>query len=199
MEESKQTKMVFDTLTLLLFLAAFGVAFVFGFLLKQTDGVTPRLSSGVLSAIMLVGFGAVYVMGTGCAFFARYKKNLLTKEFSILTGISTAGLIGIIWLVLVLKVPYFSRSIPAGVDNLGLRIVFILCMLALIAGYGESVFISEQVTKDEDYADEDEEFDNGGDDEDTDDEDSDEDFEEEEENDELDFASMNDEPDKSDK
>ncbi len=147
MENNKQTKVIFDIITLVLFLAAFGVAFVYGFLLKQPDGETPRLSADILSLIMIIGFGAVYAMGTGSAFYARLKRSLLTKEFSVISGLTTAALFGIIWIVLILKVPALRESVPAGVNSLPIQIVFVICMLLLIAGYGEAVFITEPLTR----------------------------------------------------
>lgn len=147
MENNKQVKAIFDIITLVLFLAAFGVAFVFGFILKQADGETPRLATDMLCIIMVIGFGAVYAMGTGSAFYARWKRGLLTKEFSILSGLTTSAFLGIIWIVLVLCVPAFKEAITAGVDSLAIQIVFVICMLLLIAGYGEAVFITEPLTK----------------------------------------------------
>ncbi|MBP3415423.1 MAG: hypothetical protein J6L81_09545 [Clostridia bacterium] len=141
MENSRQSKVIFDILTLVLFLVAFGVAFVYGFVLKQSDGETPRLATDILSIIMVIGFGAVYAMGTGAAFFARLKAKVLTMDFSIISGISTAAFFGVVWTAIMINV------LPTGVDTLALKIAFIVCMLALIAAYGESVFVTEPLVK----------------------------------------------------
>lgn len=141
MENSKQSKVIFDILTLVLFLVAFGVAFVYGFILKQSDGETPRLSSDILSIIMVVGFGAVYAMGTGAAFYARLKAKVLTMDFSVISGISTAAFFGVVWTAIMINV------LPTGVDTLALKIAFVVCMLALIAAYGESVFVTEPLVR----------------------------------------------------
>lgn len=164
-------KKLIDALTVVLLAAAFGMSYYFGMVSKISSG-DPQLPIAFLAAISIGGLGMLFAVGSGSVFYTRAKRCLLTKPFTIAFAAQVASLLGMTALMIALLMEMF----PEGVDSPVVRVLYLIFTLVIIAGYTESVFVSEPIIKmDEDAEDEDFDDDDAEDSDDGDGEDGDDD------------------------
>lgn len=138
MENNTVGKKLVDIVTIALLFIAFAVAFVMGFIVKNSYGQN-LLNTTVVFLVSVVGLGILYASGTVTELIGRIKRKEMTKGFVILFTACTVIYIAMaaIMLALACRLTTTAAFLP--------RFIFILGTVAIITGYAFSAAYSAKV------------------------------------------------------
>lgn len=133
-------KKLVDILTVLLLIAAFGMAFYTGFIGKNDNGA-PMLATNLFAIISIAGTIILLLVGMISALIARAKNNLVTNSFLAFAVVQSAAVIAII-----LSMAFVWNGVFA-LDNKTIWAVYIISVLVVIIGYVDAITFSDVLAR----------------------------------------------------
>lgn len=127
-----------DILTVLLLLAAFGMAYYTGFVGKSPDG-SPMLATNMFAIVSMAGAAVLFVVGAVSAMVSRVKNNLVTLSFTVLCCVQVFAVIGMCTIMTMLWTGMFA------LDNSVIRALYIIFTLIITMGYVDALLFSDNI------------------------------------------------------
>ncbi|MBE6759671.1 MAG: hypothetical protein E7554_06205 [Ruminococcaceae bacterium] len=155
----KQKKLIVDTVTVVLLIGAFALAFYTGLVGKKSTG-EPMIDLNIFSIIAVLG--SLVLMGVGgvSEMISRIKNNTVTWSFTAFMAVQAVAFVGMCAIVIGLNSGAFST------DSGWIRGLFLCFVAVQVLGYIQAVIYSNTLEGNADGADEsedeaetDEEFD----------------------------------------
>ncbi len=129
-----------DILTVLLLMAAFGMAFYTGFIGQDGHG-KPMLATNLFCIISMAGVVMLYVVGALSSLIARGKRDLITKTSLVFAVLQFFSVVGICVIMTLLWTGMF------GLDNTIIRVLYIVFILICIVCYVEALMFADNLAK----------------------------------------------------
>lgn len=127
-----------DVMTIILLLAAFGIAFYTGFIGKNDAG-DPMLGTNVLAIISIIGTALLLAVGAASTMYARVKNNMVTVSFTAFCCVQLLAFIGMCTIMIMLWTGMFD------VDSKLIQILFIIFTLTITMGYVDALLYADNL------------------------------------------------------
>ena len=133
-------KRLVDVITVLLLIAAFGMAYYTGFVGENAAG-GKMLSKGLLAAISMGGSAILFAVGSFNTMLTRWKRDMLTVGSVIFAIVQFACVVGICVIMSMLCFDMFK------LDNGVLRALYLIFTAIVIVGYIDSLLFADSLAR----------------------------------------------------
>lgn len=133
-------KRLVDVITVLLLIAAFGMAYYTGFVGENAAG-DKMLSKGLLAVISMAGSAILFAVGSFNTLLTRWKRDMLTVGSVIFGIIQFACVVGICVIMSMICFDMFK------LDNGVLRALYLIFTAVVIIGYIDSLLFTDSLVR----------------------------------------------------
>lgn len=138
-------KRLVDVITVLLLIAAFGMAYYTGFVGENAAG-DKMLSKSLLAVISMAGSAILFAVGSFNTMLTRWKRDMLTVGSVVFAIFQFACVVGICVIMSMICFDMFK------LDNGVLRFLYLVFTAVIIIGYINSLLFADSLAREDEEA-----------------------------------------------